>query len=264
MSSIARSLRSGETVLHASGRHWVAPLRASAAAVAMLLVGLMLWLWDPSPEGFFSFVGGLLALVRWGLLIGGATWIAVNIVSWRMTAFAVTSQRVLRREGLGRGRVTETALAAVVDAKLDARFPGRILGYGDVRIMTQPGDLPADTLACVANATEFRHALMSAKVADRMAGQGSPAPSPVGQARGRASTDAPTPVDRSPVTSMTSNPRAPASAPTPAATPASASPARASAGDQAARLVRLAELRDRGLITSAEFEAKKAEILARI
>jgi hypothetical protein len=50
----------------------------------------------------------------------------------------------------------------------------------------------------------------------------------------------------------------PVKAPAPAPAPAP------SAGDDAARLVKLAELRDQGVISPEEFEAKKAEILARM
>jgi cytochrome c-type biogenesis protein CcmH/NrfG len=53
-------------------------------------------------------------------------------------------------------------------------------------------------------------------------------------------------------------------APSPVA-PATPPPsAAANADDQADRLVKLAELRDQGVITPEEFEAKKAEILSRI
>jgi cytochrome c-type biogenesis protein CcmH/NrfG len=47
----------------------------------------------------------------------------------------------------------------------------------------------------------------------------------------------------------------------PATPPVSAA---ANADDQAERLMKLAELRDQGVITPEEFEAKKAEIRARI
>jgi hypothetical protein len=43
-----------------------------------------------------------------------------------------------------------------------------------------------------------------------------------------------------------------------------APPGDASAEDQAASLVRLAELRDQGVISPEEFEAKKTEILSRM
>ncbi len=274
MSSVARSLVGNESIVFEAGKHPMAPIRASAPAVAMVLVGLMLWLWNPRPEGILTVVGSILALVRWVLLIGGAAWIAANIVAWRTTAFAVTTQRVLRHEGLVRRHTSGTLLSAIVDAKLNLGFLGKVMGYADVVLITGPGDGVADTLACVADATEFRHALMSAKVADRMAGRAA-MPSTAGQApahgpaQAGSLADAPTPA-LAPVPSALIG--APASAPAGMAPPSSAPPGAATAtrpspsaaGDQAARLMKLAELCDRGLISPEEFQAKKAEILARM
>lgn len=54
-----------------------------------------------------------------------------------------------------------------------------------------------------------------------------------------------------------------AAAPTPAAAPAAAPPAPVSDIDaKLARLKQLGELRDAGILTEAEFEAKKAAVLA--
>jgi hypothetical protein len=57
---------------------------------------------------------------------------------------------------------------------------------------------------------------------------------------------------------------APADAPTPNPPGASAVPVRPSADDVGATLERLAGLRDKGLITAEEYEAKKRELLERM
>jgi hypothetical protein len=57
----------------------------------------------------------------------------------------------------------------------------------------------------------------------------------------------------------------PAAAPAGAAQPAAPPPAPTQTADDAsATLARLAEMRDQGLITEADFEAKKADILGRM
>ncbi len=121
------------------------------------------------------------------------------------------------------------------DVKLSVGVIGGRLGYGDVKIFTQSGDAGADEFTSITHPSEFRSTMMGVKVEEQMARQ---AP-------------------------------AQAAAPAPAAAPIAPAPAPAptlgeQVDDQADRLVKLAELRDQGVITPEEFEAKKAEILSRI
>jgi len=137
---------------------------------------------------------------------------------------------VLRYEGFMQRRSSETLLTSVSDVKLNVGLVGKSLGYGDLQIFTQSGDAGADSFTSIVKPAEFRNAMMSVKLQDQAASRPAPAPAPV--------------------------------APAPA--PAAPAPAAASAEDQAASLVRLAELRDQGVISPEEFEAKKTEILSRM
>jgi uncharacterized membrane protein YdbT with pleckstrin-like domain len=235
MSTIAQNLLSNESVLLEAKKHWIAPVRDSAMAAGLIVAALVVTILLPSGDGFFGFLWGLLGIARWAAIIVGIAWIAYNIVVWRTAEFAVTSVRVLRYEGLVQRRSSETLLSAVSDVKLTVGFLGKSLGYGDLRIFTQSGDAGADSFRSITNATEFRNAMMNVKIADQMASRAAPAPV------------APAPV---------------AAAPAPVAMPVA--PAPSNTDDLAARLVKLAELRDQGVISPAEFEAKKTEILSRI
>jgi hypothetical protein len=240
MSSIHQNLLNNESVVLEVRKHWIAPVRDSLPAAGMIVLGLLLWVWNPSGDGFLGFLWTAIAILRWILLIGGLAWIAYNIVVWRTAEFAVTSLRVLRYEGLVQKRTSETLLSAVSDVKLNVPFLGSKLGYGDLRIFTQSGDAGADDFSSIEGAAEFRNAMMNIKIQDQVS---------VRQAA--AATVA--------AAAVTAGP-AQAPAPTPAPAPVTAP----SAEDQAARLVKLAELRDQGVISPEEFEAKKTEILARI
>jgi hypothetical protein len=239
--SISESLIANESVVIEAKKHWIAPARDSLWAAGMILLGLFLWYWNPSGDGILGFLWAAIAIARWVLLIGGIAWIAYNIVVWRTAEFAVTNLRVLRYEGLVQRRSSETLLTSVSDVKLNVGIVGKSLGYGDLQIFTQSGDAGADNFTTITQPAEFRNAMMTVKLQDQVASRPAPAPAPV--------------------------PVAPMPAPTPAApasAPVAAAPAAASAQDQAASLVRLAELRDQGIISPAEFEAKKTEILARM
>lgn len=234
MSTVAQNLLANETVVLEVRKHWIAPVRDSVIAALMILGGLVLWSWNPSGDGILGFLWTAIAVLRWILLIGGIGWIVYNVVVWRTAEFAVTNLRVLRYEGLVQKRTSETLLSAVSDVKLNVPFLGSKLGYGDVKIFTQSGDAGADDFSSIAQAPEFRNAMMNIKIQDQM-----------GARQAAAATVA-----------AAASPHV--AAPIPAPAPA------ASADDQAARLVRLAELRDQGVISPEEFEAKKTEILARM
>ena len=118
------------------------------------------------------------------------------------------------------------------DVKLNVGFLGARLGYGDLRVFTQSGDAGADDFSSIVDAAGFRNAMMTIKLKAQDVSAAPPAPAPA------------------------------APAPAPAAAPDQA--AGAATKDPAATLVRLAELRDQGILSPEEFETKKAEILARM
>jgi hypothetical protein len=225
---VADTLIAGETIVFESKKHWMAPIRASLVAAAMVAGALLLRWISPDGDGFLSFVGTILDLVAIGLVIGGIGWIVYNLVAWRTAAFVVSTARVLREEGLMRRQSSTTLLASLSDVRSDIGLLGGRLGYGDIVLLTTSGSAGADRFLCITKPIEFRDAVMTQK----MGGAGQP---------GAVATAAATPA-----------------APTPPPAPATTS------ADEAETLKRLADLRDSGAITPAEYEAKKAEILARI
>ena len=233
--AVADSLIADESIVFTSEKHWIAPIRASLVAGLMVLGALFLRAIAPSGDGFFGWVGGVLELIAVGLLIAGIGWIAFNIVAWRTAEFAVTNVRVLREEGLVRRRNSTTLLSSLSDVKTEVGFLGGRLDYGDLVILTTSGSAGVDRFLCITKPLAFRKAIMEQKMATDTQRAGVPGVAP-----------APSPMA--------------SSSPTSGAVPA----APASATDNAAALIQLAELRDQGLITPAEYDAKKAEVLARI
>ncbi len=233
--SLSDNLIPNETVLFESHKHWVAPIRASLVAIGLILLAGLLGIIKPSGDGFLGWIGSVLGLIQWGLVIAGGVWIAYNIVLWRTAQFAVTNLRVLRYEGLIRRRTSETLLSSVTDVRVVVGLLGRQLGYGDIRIVTGAGEAAADSFVAITKPLEFRNAMM----ARRMASEGS-------------------------VDAAASVAGSPAAVSAPAPDPAPPAPDPAPTADAAAAIRQLGELRDQGLISGEEFEAKKRELLARI
>jgi len=221
----------GETIVVESRKHWIAPVRDSIWA-ALLIVGAFVVGWiSPSKEGgLVGVVSNVLDLLRIGLFAVGVGWIIYNVVAWRSAQYTVTNRRLMGQEGLARKRETDSLLSSISDVRMRQSAVGRMMGYGDLQIMSASGEAGADRFTTVIGAVELKKHILEQKVAESQA----------------AATPAPTVA---------------ASAAAAAPTTSAPSPAQAEA---IATINSLAALRDSGAITADEFEAKKKELLSRI
>jgi hypothetical protein len=234
MADIAQNLLPNEEMRFESHKHWIAPVRASLWAALMIIGAILLgWVSPNQEEGLFGAVGRILDLARTGLFVFGIGWVVYNVVVWRTAQFAVTNLRVLRYEGLVQRRNSETLLTKVSDTQLNVPFVGKALGYGDIRIMTGSGEAGADVFRTITDPGKFRNAAMTEMT------RGLAAPAGVTGGPGPGGTAAAQPAAGAP------------GAPTGMA-------------DLSDTLTQLAGLRDKGLITAEEYEAKKTDILARL
>ena len=231
MNELDRDLLSGEEVVFETTKHWFAPIRASLIAILIILGALVLRWLAPTGDGFFGSIGNLMDLISVGLLLFAILWIVYNIAEFLSAHFGVTNMRVLRYEGLLRRSSSETLLPTLTDVRLDEPALGRMLGFGNVKILTASGAAGQDNFMTVAKAKELRTAIQEQK-ASAMTGGAAAA------AVATAATVAPAPAPR----------------------PGTAAPA----PDTAAALAALDSLKAQSLITDQEYQAKRSEILGRI
>ena len=228
--ALREKLLAGEEVVHETTKHWMAPVRDSLFPV-LLLIGAVL-VGQIKPEGNDGIVGFIASIAGWiqiGLVVAGVAMIVYNLAAWRTAVFAVTNRRVIREEGLLSRRSSATLIESITDVKLVIPFIGSRLGYGDLSIVSQSGESGADRFKTISEPEGFRDHILGPNIrAATQAAATAPATAPIAEA-----------------------------APPPAREPAVAV-------DETATLARLSELRDTGVITAEEYEAKKAEILSRI
>lgn len=227
----------GETVVFRSHKHWIAPARDSLIPVGLLIVAYVVGAIRPDADGgVFGLVGNLLGLIQTILVVVAIGWIVYNVAVWRTASFAVTDLRVLRSEGLIQRRTSETLLSSLSDVRLSVGLVGKQLGYGDVGIMTGSGEGGADMFRSITEPVGFRNAMMEQKMRE----QGAP--------------------------KVAASPGSTADRPTAAVdvTATASTTAESPAAEAATTIRHLGELRDQGLITPDEFDAKKAEVLARL
>ncbi|HWS45888.1 MAG TPA: PH domain-containing protein [Acidimicrobiia bacterium] len=165
----------------------------------------------------------------WGVIaLVWAGWLAIKYLNWNATHFVVTSQRVIYRTGVLAKHGVEIPLERVNNINFHQGMFERLIGAGDLDIESagRDGQSHFDDIWYPDAVQQEVYKQMEA------------------YARKRAAWSAPQAV------------AAPAQAP-----PA---PAAAAAPTVPEQLQQLAELRDKGIITAAEFETKKAQLLERM
>jgi hypothetical protein len=201
-------------------------------------------IWRPMLFGLLILAIGVVVMVFAGSNQTG--WIGVGlaiipfvvlvraILDYVNERFIITNRRVVEVKGIINKHVRDSALEKVNDVDLKQSFLGRIFSYGTVEIITG-SDIGMNQFPLIHNPVRFKKAMLNAK--EQLSGI------------------APEMVLERPVAAGT------AGGATAGATPAGAT----AAGQSITDLIQeLAELRDKGLLTDAEFEKKKKEMLARL
>jgi len=269
--SYAKNLLSrGEEVVFESRQHWLAVLGQTWLFVIGAILVLAVLIWATSSD-LGSIEGGV-QIVSLVLLIVSLAYLGIKIWAWRNQEYLITTRRVIKSEGIFNKQMGDSSLEKVNDARLSQSWIGRIFDYGNLDIMTASemaekgmvNDFPM-----LAEPVKFKVAMLNQK--ERLEFPDL-APPPVQRPAPPPEMQRAEPMAPRAGSSQVSEVRAdgavaaaplPAADPAPAAAPA-ASPASGGTGDVAAALESLAGLRDKGLITTEEYEAKKRELLERL
>jgi membrane protein YdbS with pleckstrin-like domain len=270
MSYARKQLARGEEVVYDGGQHWFAVVVRVwwAIVLAVLSLAVLLWAlsWDESPLRPIVQIAALIGWVVAFVKMGTAVW------AWRNTEFLVTTRRLVRAEGILNKVVMDANLEKVNDAHLTQGLLGRILGYGDLDVMTAADEMGGvEDFPMLADPIDFKVAMLNQKeLMDRpdlapppYQRQEQPTMRPAEPMPPRAGSDQVTVMDEPAAPSPAAPEAAAAAAAATAPTSDGATPG-TPADDAAATLERLASLRDRGLITPEEYDAKKRELLERI
>jgi hypothetical protein len=233
-----RLLADGERVALRGRQHVLATFIEGRVPWALLILALVLLGLDTrlEPSGVRDLFGWL-GLV---LLLVGLAWLAYVYLEWYSQDYLVTNRRVLKVEGILGKRSADSSLEKINDAVLAQSLFGRMLGYGDLDIMTAAEE-SVDRYRMLGQAQTFKRTMLDEKHKLEQEAFQIPAP-PL-----RAAPPAPLP---------------PAE-PAPLVPPAPA--VRQMSSDEiTGALGNLADLRDRGAISPEDYEAKKQDLLGRL
>ena len=231
----ASLLASDERVLLVRQRHWFTFIQAARWFVLILVAGVLVgFLNDQVPND--GVAGPISSVLGWGfivLVLAGLAGVGWYYLEWRRERYLVTTRRVIETGGVISTYSKDTALSMITDMVVGHPWIGRILGFGEIDLLTA-SEAGTNKIRYLPEADQFKRALLDARHEYEMEIGG-----------GRVAQEAPAPV----------------AAPAAVAAPATG---RLTAEEFDASLTRLGDLRDRGLISPAEFEQKKQELLDRL
>jgi hypothetical protein len=270
--SYARNLLSrGEEVVYESRQHWFAIIARTWLWIVVAIIALALSVWIGGQGQILDneTIDGIVTVVALVALVGAIGYVGFVLWDWRNQEWLITTRRVIRAEGVLNKSMADSSLEKINDARLQQSVFGRIFGYGTLDILTAAEEMGGQNVAdfpMIADPVPFKKAMLNQKEMlerpdlappryQRAAAapdmqRAEPMPPRAGSdrvaVRGEESEASPAPAAGA------------SSAPEPAAQPRNA------ADDLGTTLERLAGLRDKGLITPEEYEAKKRDLLERM
>jgi hypothetical protein len=239
-------LASGERIIRIAHQHWFILIWRARWAVFGLLIALLLTILrviNPDASGLVWDILGWAAVIMVVVGIVGLVW---GALTFRSQEYVITSRRLIHAEGVINKKASDSSLEKINDAILVESVFGRMFGFGNLEVLTA-SESGIEQLRMLRDAKDFKKAMLEAKHELELE-LTRPTMPPV-----RAADPAPAPV------------AAPAPEPAPAAPAAPAPTPEVDTADEVAdALARLGDLRDKGIISPEEFEAKKTELLGRL
>jgi hypothetical protein len=241
-------LASGEQVVRREHQHWFVFIWGAKLAVLAVIISVIALILSTQIDtagtiGTLRNVVGLVVLI---CVVAGLLQFAWVALRYRNEEFVITTRRIIHTEGVLNKKSTDSSLEKINDAVLRQSLFGRMFGFGDLEVLTASEE-GIERLRMLVDAIGFKKAMLEAKHDLELELTRPVMPPLRSTSPSVASADAPTgPVPAAPLA------------------PAEPQPAAMTADDVTKALSQLADLRDRGAVTPEEYEAKKAQLLARL
>jgi uncharacterized membrane protein YdbT with pleckstrin-like domain len=163
MKYVESLLGKNEQILWRARQHWIV---LTANFVINLFIFIVIWaIYSAAGMLGAGWLGDFLrnnrgfALIALLIPIG---WFGWELLQWWAEEYLITSHRVVQTEGLINKRTKDSALEKINDITLNQSFLGRILGYGDLAIITG-SDVGTNVLKRLAKPVEFKKTLLEQK-----------------------------------------------------------------------------------------------------
>jgi uncharacterized membrane protein YdbT with pleckstrin-like domain len=159
-SYIARMMSAGEEVRLITRQHWITIARSSAGYTALAVV--CLYAAGRAAAATDASWGPPLAMAATLVALGAAAGVLITLLRWRYRQFVVTTRRVIQVSGVFNRLVSDTNLDKVNDVVLAQSFLGRLLGYGNVEIISG-SDVGVDEFNRIRDPLGFKRVMLDNK-----------------------------------------------------------------------------------------------------
>ena len=166
MSYLTKLMIPGETVVHSARRSVVATFGALLAFLILVLIGVgVAYAWSAPAAGLLGTTMLLVvALVLGVLLLARYVW-------WRNKVYVVTNLRVLKLEGLLSKTHRDASLDKINDLVMTQSMWGRMLGYGDLQVLTA-NEASGMTFHKLQDPVAFKRQILQVRTAEMAEGPG--------------------------------------------------------------------------------------------
>ncbi len=230
MAYIDELLGRGEQILYTGRQHMFVLVSNILAELSLIAVLIAAGVFSQSAfrdREFGAMQVGQLVLIGCGIISLIVLISAfLDYLRWNNEEYVVTDHRVIQIRGILNKEVIDSSLEKINDIELRQSWLGRIFDFGDIEILTG-SDVGVNSMRKIAHPLDFKRAMLG------------------GQAGAEPRLWLPRPAGGGGLY-------------------AAAAPPTSARDDIEQTLRKLADLRDQGLLSQAEFEAKKRELLSRI
>jgi uncharacterized membrane protein YdbT with pleckstrin-like domain len=154
---LSQQLGANEKILYTERHHWIFPIAEMIkwiiAAVAILVVIILFKSWFSGSWINWLFIAFVVPAFR----------IAWGFISWRMNVYALTNRRVVEVTGVVNKTVADSSLEKLTDVVLRQGLFGRLLGYGDIEVLTAAAGAGINYLKQIRKPMQFKQAMVNAK-----------------------------------------------------------------------------------------------------
>lgn len=154
---LSQQLGANEKILYTERHHWIFPIAEMIkwiiAAVAILVVIILFKSWFSGSWVNWLFIAFVVPAFR----------IAWGFISWRMNVYALTNRRVVEVTGVVNKTVADSSLEKLTDVVLRQGLFGRLLGYGDIEVLTAAAGAGINYLKQIRKPMQFKQAMVNAK-----------------------------------------------------------------------------------------------------
>lgn len=166
MSYLGKLMIPGETIVHSARRSVAATFGGLLVFLVLVLIGVAAAYAFSSPAAGLLGTGLLLvvALFLGVLLLGRYIW-------WRNKVYVVTNLRVMKLEGIFSKAHRDASLDKINDLVMSQSILGRMLGYGDLQILTA-NEASGMTFHTLSDPVEFKRQVLQVRTTEMADGPG--------------------------------------------------------------------------------------------